>query len=639
MPGMRRVILGAALLLVAGCGKKEVPAGAIKVALSFQGFGPGCVTVSAQDGAGHSASTTLSDVARESQKVIALEGTWGAGLTVTGKAYERTCDGTPVAEQTKPVTVPETGVENLALTLSAPDADQDGFVASSAGGSDCDDSAGGATIHPGAAEVCDGKDDNCNGSVDEDLPQGTYYRDADHDSYGDAATEKMACAKPGADWVTRAGDCDDGNDAVHPGATELCNGVDDDCSGAADEAFQIGMACFSNGCEGAFACNGPDANACVAPAYYADTDGDGHGAGAALSICPVDGSAVTSDDDCDDADAATYPGAPDICDQRDNSCGTNATVDPSCESDVWAAHTQTSTGAGWNTASAYAKGKVWFAGASGALARADGTTLSDHTADCVPTLQGNWHASWADGTGKVYLAGEDPLVAGQGLVVTVDGTTCQQDLDFTAPGGILYGLAVLPGTSAPDVFVTADNGAVYRSDGTSPTAPGATKLLGIHGADGLLITVGQLKSGPNTFPAAYRFNFGNGKWGDLNVKSVAGLSAAASTLRAVHVLDATHAYLVGEAGTLLVFDGATLTAVPRPADATNATSFNSVLALSPTAVYVVDSDQKVRRWDGQAWQTLDGSGGQPLNDITGVAADDLWVAGDGDLILHWHESP
>ena len=64
----------------------------------------------------------------------------------------------------------------------------------------------------------------------------TFYADADNDGYGDASVTIAACiAQPG--YVNVAGDCDDTNGAVHPGAAEACNGIDDDCDGNIDEGF------------------------------------------------------------------------------------------------------------------------------------------------------------------------------------------------------------------------------------------------------------------------------------------------------------------------------------------------------------------------------------------------------------------
>jgi hypothetical protein len=62
----------------------------------------------------------------------------------------------------------------------------------------------------------------------------TFYRDADGDGYGNAADALSACAPPPG-YVADSSDCDDTAAGVHPGATELCNGHDDDCDAAIDE--------------------------------------------------------------------------------------------------------------------------------------------------------------------------------------------------------------------------------------------------------------------------------------------------------------------------------------------------------------------------------------------------------------------
>ena len=62
----------------------------------------------------------------------------------------------------------------------------------------------------------------------------TFYRDADGDDYGNAAITVLGCAPP-TGYVTNNTDCNDNNPAVHPGATEICNGIDDDCDGLIDE--------------------------------------------------------------------------------------------------------------------------------------------------------------------------------------------------------------------------------------------------------------------------------------------------------------------------------------------------------------------------------------------------------------------
>ncbi len=103
-----------------------------------------------------------------------------------------------------------------------------GYVLNS---TDCND--GNSTINPGATEICNGIDDNCDGTIDEGV-ETTFYADADGDSYGDAASTTLACSVP-VGYVTDNTDCNDTNTAVNPGATEICNGIDDNCDGNTDD--------------------------------------------------------------------------------------------------------------------------------------------------------------------------------------------------------------------------------------------------------------------------------------------------------------------------------------------------------------------------------------------------------------------
>ncbi len=110
-----------------------------------------------------------------------------------------------------------------------PDADGDG----AGDGEDCDDNDN--TVYPGAPEVCDGKDNDCDGDVDEGATT-TFYADLDSDGYGNSAQSVQACSAPQG-YVTTGGDCNDNNPAVNPGAAEACNGTDDDCDASTDEGF------------------------------------------------------------------------------------------------------------------------------------------------------------------------------------------------------------------------------------------------------------------------------------------------------------------------------------------------------------------------------------------------------------------
>jgi hypothetical protein len=162
---------------------------------------------------------------------------------------------------------------------------------------DCNDND--AAINPLQTEVCDGVDNNCNGLRDEGLTLFTYYRDRDGDTFGNADSLLVSCntALP-VGYARNNTDCDDRDAASYPGATEQCDGIDNNCNGAADEGLQQFLS-------------------------YRDSDGDGFG-DRTLSLTSCDSTLTTgyvrSNADCDDRDAATYPGAPEQCDNKDNDC-------------------------------------------------------------------------------------------------------------------------------------------------------------------------------------------------------------------------------------------------------------------------------------------------------------------------------
>ncbi|HXG18885.1 MAG TPA: MopE-related protein [Methylomirabilota bacterium] len=127
------------------------------------------------------------------------------------------------------------------------DADGDGFSLEEG---DCDDQD--PTTYPGAEELCDAIDNNCNKQIDEGAAL-TFFQDADGDGFGDPAHTAQGCSPP-ASFVENDQDCNDNAAAVHPGATELCNATDDNCDGAKDEGFDVGAACAAG--VGACASNG-----------------------------------------------------------------------------------------------------------------------------------------------------------------------------------------------------------------------------------------------------------------------------------------------------------------------------------------------------------------------------------------------
>jgi len=189
------------------------------------------------------------------------------------------------------------------------DNDGDGYadlMCPGGGGSDCDDTEGAS--YPGAAEICDGKDNDCNGQVDENIETLFWLPDLDGDGYGDDLGLPVESCLPVAGHAPRGGDCDDANPDRRPGLPDTCNDIDIDCDGSIDE----------------------DA---ARNAYYLDEDGDGFNGGEPIVACvaPSGGKLVSAD--CADDDNTIFPGAAEVCDSIDNDC--DDTVDEGVSISGW----------------------------------------------------------------------------------------------------------------------------------------------------------------------------------------------------------------------------------------------------------------------------------------------------------------
>ena len=146
------------------------------------------------------------------------------------------------------------------------DVDGDGYIDDEPAcmGDDCDD--GNPETYPGALEICDGRDNDCDGTVPDD------ETDLDGDTYVECAG--WVGAVPG---ILGGGDCGGSDPAIHPETPEICDEIDWNCSG---------------------------------DPFDKDADGDGF----------IDDDPVCMGDDCDDEDSKTHPGATELCDGKDNDC-------------------------------------------------------------------------------------------------------------------------------------------------------------------------------------------------------------------------------------------------------------------------------------------------------------------------------
>ena len=213
-------------------------------------------------------------------------------------------------------------------------------------GEDCDD--GDIAVQPVQNEICDSKDNDCDGDIDEDARPAIWYRDVDGDGYGDVDGDRVVQCDVPPGYSLLPTDCDDNDEDISPLAVESCNAIDDDCNGVADfpvpgagleDDDQDGIAdsgCGGDDCDdldpfvGAGLpeyCNGRDDDCdgmvdegLTESDYFADTDGDGYGAGPAMPLCGDVPGLVPRAGDCNDGDPGTTPGAIERCDNIDNDC-------------------------------------------------------------------------------------------------------------------------------------------------------------------------------------------------------------------------------------------------------------------------------------------------------------------------------
>ena len=150
---------------------------------------------------------------------------------------------------------------------------------------DCDDTRIG--VNPGAVEICDTLDNDCDGATDDDDIIAdeyltTYYRDLDGDGYGQAEQVELACV-PSAGFVSFNGDCDDSDASLSPETTRY---RDRDGDGFGDESQSIqscdeveGYALEPGDCDDNDPIRNPDLE------WYQDLDGDGFGGETSALSC------------------------------------------------------------------------------------------------------------------------------------------------------------------------------------------------------------------------------------------------------------------------------------------------------------------------------------------------------------------
>ncbi len=476
---------------------------------------------------------------------------------------------------------PGDGLDTNCDGVDGLDADGDGWAQGEGDDADCDD--GNPLVHPGAAEVPDNDlDEDCDGDIlrcdrDGDGLLAAACGGQDCDDLASACGLGPTCADDDGDgFRVCEGDCDDADEGRHPGADELCDGVDTDCDGdfgAADEADADadGYRLCDGDCDDGDPtirpdaplerCDGADTD-CDGdlPADELDGDGDGwlpcapwsgtdpdlrggdcdDGEPLCASTClDEDGDGVfVCAGDCDDGDPSIGPQvAEELCDGLDTDC--DGTL-PADETD--------GDGDGWLPCAPYVGGDPSLSGGDCDDASATCTDLcQDDDADGARTCDGdcddgdpaifpgNWEDAWGDGidsscdgwdwwsVDSAWAAwGHDPSVPAAWDTVSLGGhlaslgdldgdglpelAFADPDLDFLPSGGERGGVFVVWGdqVTAGASLVTDATG-LLEGDSSGGGAGLTLRSLGDLDGDGLAeLAVGEPAARVNGNPSAGR---------------------------------------------------------------------------------------------------------------------------------------
>jgi hypothetical protein len=220
------------------------------------------------------------------------------------------CNDSDAATYPGATEIPYDGIDQSCDGADSCDLDNDSYESTLCGGQDCDDST--AQTSPLGTERCDGVDNNCDGTADENsaIDASTWYLDGDGDGYGSTSTE-IACNAP-VNYVGNSSDCEDSDNTIYPGATEIpYDGIDQDCDSVdscdVDGDGFDGLDCGGDDCEDEDDTVNPDAT----EVWYDDIDQDCLGDNDFDQDKDGYDSASYGGTDCDDANEATWPGAPD----------------------------------------------------------------------------------------------------------------------------------------------------------------------------------------------------------------------------------------------------------------------------------------------------------------------------------------
>ena len=262
----------------------------------------------------------------------------------------------------------------------------------------------------------------------------------------------------GDGYTEEEGDCDDADGTIHPGASETCNGIDDDCDDEVDEDVLL--------------------------PWWSDADGDGHGSGAPVAACEPPEGTVDVGDDCDDTDPGISPSTEETCNGIDDDC------DDEIDEDVLVEVYADTDGDGWGDAASPSFGCESDEGTSATAGDCDdddpyvnpgmvGDSCDGVDTDCDGSIDEDSKAGWT--------------------LLTVDtASDAVFEIDTTTAG--VTAITSLPGPELINSMDVSENGLSIVHTRNDPRAiqyfdacTGSLTMIGAHGTSSL----GGIAFGPD----------------------------------------------------------------------------------------------------------------------------------------------
>jgi cysteine-rich repeat protein len=430
--------------------------------------------------------------------------------------------------------------------------------------------------------------------------------DADGDTYG-----------PG---VACGGDCNDAAAAVHPGATETCNGVDDNCNGTTDDG--TGMTCAQGSSRSCTSgpCTGTEA--CVTATCVWSGD----------CVLAATESCNGSDDDCDgftDEGFACILGSRETCTPTGGGSGNRtcisgcvwgvctAGVEVACNNIDDDADTVTDEGS-WCLVTGVptvldlygiggsASNDVWVVGATGTILHWNGSAWATETSGVLVNLEDAWAASTTDAW----------AVGATGTILYWNGAVWTPE----SAGGYTGSLNAVWGSSASDVWAAGNAGKILRRTGWIwvDSASGTTRhLYGVWGLTTDFVWAVGVSATVRRWDGT--------TWTDASPAGTTSLSWVSGS-------STTDVWAVGLSGYIFHWNGTAWSSSRNGVSA-----FNGVWAASPSLAWVVGAGGAIRMWNGTAWGLVTSGTSNHLNAVWGASAAEVWAVGAAGTIVRWRQ--